>query len=404
MCRWRLDFGAALRWSALGAVLLAGCQRQNQFVPPPPPKVTVAQPVQREVQDYMEFTGTTRATATVEIRARVNGYLERIAFEDGQEVKQGDLLFVIEQAPFRAALAAAEAGLQKARANLQLAQADLARTTELFQKSVVTEQEMDTRKAQVAIDEANVAAAQAAVDQAKLDFGYTEIRAPISGRIGQHLVDVGNLIRSGESRMTVIESHDPIHVYFNVSERDLLRFLQTSGKVKTGAPDAQLSQLSLGLPGEDGFPHQGQVDFRELGVDPGTGTIMRRGIFPNADGRLVPGMFVRVRTPIGPPQRRLVVAERAVGSDQRGDYLLVVDQENTVEYRPVKLGLLVDGQRVVKEGVQEGDWVVVDGLQRARPGAKVDPTRREAISGIAVGATRGSEAVAAAIPAGKQDR
>ncbi|MGH7201800.1 MAG: efflux RND transporter periplasmic adaptor subunit [Planctomycetaceae bacterium] len=354
---------------------LIGCQRQNEFVPPPPPEVTVARPVEREVVDTIEFTGTTRSTATVSLRARVNGYLERIAFEDGATVQKGDLLFVIEQAPFETALQAAQAELQKAQATLKLADANLARVTELHRRNVATPSQLDIQKAEQATAAAEVAAAEAAVKQAELDLGYTEIRAPISGRIGRHLVDVGNLIQAEETQLATIESVDPIHVYFHVSERDLLRFMEMVREDQLPDPEKQPPVLNMGLANETGFPHQGHLDYRELGVDPGTGTVLRRGVFPNPDHVLIPGLFVRISAPVGRPEPRLLVEERAIGSDQRGDYLLVVNEKGVVEYRPVELGIAVGGLRVVRDGVSEDDWIVTNGLQRARPGTTVNPQR-----------------------------
>jgi RND family efflux transporter MFP subunit len=351
---------------------LTGCEEGNQFVPPPPPDVTVATPVERKVADSIDFTGTTQATASVELRPRVSGYLERIEFQDGQMVKEGDPLFVIEQAPFEAELQAARARLQKAEAALQLADANLARTTELFGKKVITQQELDVQKAERATSAADVAVSEADVTQAKLQLGYTELNAPISGRIGRHLVDLGNLVRA-EQMLAVIESIDPINVYFYVSERELLRFMEMLRANELPDPEANPPVLTLGLANETGFPHKGYLDYRQFGVDSGTGTIERRAVFPNPDTVLVPGLFARIRATIGEPQPRLLVEERALGSDQRGDFLLVVDQDNTVQYRPVKTGITLDGLRVIEQGLNAGDRVVVNGLQRARPGAKVNP-------------------------------
>lgn len=363
--------------AVLAVVLLAGCEEQNRFVPPPPPDVTVATPVEREIRDSVEFTGTTRATARVDLRARVNGYLQRIAFEDGQMVQKGDLLFVIDQAPFKAELEAAQARLQQAQASLQLAEANLARTEELFRRNVTTEQELDVQRAERATAAAEVAVAEAAVTQAELQLGYTEIQAPISGRIGRHLVDLGNLVQAEQTLLATIESIDPIHAYFYVSERELLHFMDMLRQNKLPDPDVNPPTLYLGLADEEGFPHKGYLDYREFGVDPSTGTILRRGIFPNPNNTLIPGLFARIYAPIGEPVPRLLVEARAVSSDQRGDFVLVVNEDNTVEYRPVELGISVDGMRVVESGIEPDDRIVVNGLQRARPGSKVDPQLAE---------------------------
>jgi RND family efflux transporter MFP subunit len=327
------------------------------------------------VADSIEFIGSTRAVATVELRSRVNGYLEQILFEDGATVKEGDLLFVIEQAPFHVALDAAKAELQRAEAALQFEQTEYRRIEPLVARKAVTQSELDTRAAELAKAQASVAVAQAAVRRAELDLAYTEIRAPISGRIGQHLVDVGSLVQAEQTLLAKIESIDPIHAYFNVSESDLLRFMRMIRENKLPDPVEHPPVLYLGLANESGFPHEGKLDFREVGLDESTGTALRRGVFPNSDHQLLPGMFVRIHAPVGKPVPRLLVEKRAIGADQRGDYLLVVNDKNVVELRLVKLGLSTDGMQVVEDGITENDWIVINGLQRARPGATVDPQR-----------------------------
>ena len=359
-----------------GAMLIAmaagGCEQKNTFVPPPPPKVTVALPVAQPVVDWIEFTGTTKPTAAVELRSRVAGYLQRIAVEDGADVKEGDLLFVIEPEPFQVALEMAQANLAKAQAALELAEANFARSKQLVDEDALSQQQLDVDQAERATAVANMKAAQTAIRQAELNLRYTEIRAPLTGRIGRHLVDVGNLVDIGQTVMAVIESIDPIYAYFYLSEHDLLRFMQMQRDRQLPNPDENPPTLYLGLENEADFPRQGHLDFRELGLDPGTGTALRRGIFPNPDRTLIPGLYVRIRGPIGQPQPRLLVEERAIGTDQRGEFLLVVNGKQEVEYRPVKLGSRVGNRRVVLEGVQEGERIIVNGLQRARPGTQVN--------------------------------
>jgi RND family efflux transporter MFP subunit len=361
------------RLLAVAVLCFVGCREQNQFVPPPPPQVTVAHPVEQPVADTIEFVGNTAATETVDLVARVEGHLERVLFEDGARVAKGDLLFVIDQALYQVALSAAQAELQKAQASLQLAESQLRRIAPLVRSGAVTQEEYDVQAAQVATSKAEVAAAQALIARAELDLGYTQINAPIAGTISERQVDVGNLIRAEQTRLATIQNIDPIYVYFNLSERDLLRFMEMLRAHEIPDPEKNPPVLHVGLANEEGYPHEGLLDYRQLGVDPATGTTMRRGVFPNPDRQLIPGMFVRIRATIGEPVPRLLVDERAIGSDQRGDYVLVVNDKNIVEYRPVRLGIDVKGLRVVESGIDAGDRVVINGLQRARPGAEVQP-------------------------------
>lgn len=373
---YRPPVRALLLAAVAAAPLLAGCgSSANQYVQPPPPAVTVAQPVQQEVVHQLEFTGTTRAIEAVEVRARVMGYLQKINFEDGAEVKAGDLLFVIEPAPFEAARDSAQAALQRAEAELSLAQADLARAEPLVQRGALTPQELDLRRANVATAAAGVASAKAQVRQAELELSYTQVRSPISGRASRHMVDVGNLVQAQQTVLTRVESYDPIHVYFSVSEADVLEFMRVHQGATAVAIAENAPKLYMGLSGETGFPHEGRLDFAEVGVDPNTGTQMRRGVFPNPDRKLLPGLFARIRFPVGDPRPGMMVPDRAIGTDQRGEYVLVVNDKNVVEYRPVSLGMRIAGMRVVIEGVQATDWVVINGLQRARPGAPVKPEK-----------------------------
>jgi RND family efflux transporter MFP subunit len=372
---------------AVYLVALAGCGEQNQFIAPPPPEVTVAKPASEEVVEYLEFTGSTRAVEAIRIRARVMGYLKSIEFKDGANVNAGDLLFVIEQEPFEAALASAKANLQKAEAALKLADADIKRTLPLVERKAVTEAELDVKEASRATAEAEVAAAKAAIRTAELNLGYTEVRAPISGRIGRHMVDVGNLIQGEMTQLATLESFDPIHVYFSVSEGDVLRLMELYRDGKIHSLKDNPPPLFLALGNETEYRQEGKLEFADFGVDPATGTQMRRGVFPNADGQLVPGLFVRLRMPLGTPEPQLMVNERAVNADQRGEYVLVVNDKNIVEHRTVKLGTLVDGKYVIKEGVKPDDWIVVNGLQRARPGSEVKPAPEAQVAQAPKGAS-----------------
>lgn len=415
-----------LATAVLAAVALigVGCQPRNEFAPPPPPTVEVSQPVERPVTDYLEFTGTTQAVMQVGLRARVNGYLEEIHFEDGATVEQDQLLFTIEQAPFRARLQMAEAELAKAKAQLELAEGELGRQRTLLNRNAGSVAEYDIQQAQRDVAAAAVASAEASLTESKLQIAYTQVRAPIAGRIGRHLVDRGNLVQAEQTLLANIESYDPIYAYFTISEGDLLDLRREQAEVGVSAFDADSQEIEMGLGGEDAYPHKGRLDFTDLGVDPGTGTLQLRAIFSNADRTILPGLFARVRTAVGSPQPQLLVPERALGTDQQGDYVLVVTEKKSVEpidqadskahdgtnnavdaagtegqtgpegqatpqdtyvveYRSVSLGRLVEGMRVVTKGLKGDEWLVVNGLQRARPGSPVVPDRGQAAGPVA---------------------
>jgi RND family efflux transporter MFP subunit len=365
---------------ALAVLLLttSGCEPPNQYVAPPPPEVTVALPVTESVADYLEVTGTSRASQKVDLRSRVSGYLQQIAFEDGAYVEQGQLLFVIEPEPFQVTLASENAKLRKAEAALALAEAEVKRTSPLVKRGAMAQQELDVKVADRTTAVAEVAAARAAVDQAEWNLRYTRITAPISGRIGRHMVDVGNLVQLQTTILTTLESIEPMHVYFNISENDVLRFMED--RHPTGANADATQPILVGLSDTSGYTIKGQLDYTELGVDPDTGTQQRRGVVPNKDHALLPGLFVRVRIPLSEPEPRLLVSERAIGADQRGSYVLVVNEKQVVERRPVELGIEHNGKRVIKKGVTAEDWLVVNGLQRARPGSTVKANRSNAVA------------------------
>ncbi len=383
-----LSFGLA---GIVLALILAGCEETNTYVKPPPPKVTVAKPLVKEVTDYLEFTGSTVASERVDVPARVSGVLQSMHFTPGTFVTAGELLFVIDPREYEAQLQAAQAELAAAQAELKRAETEFARAQRLFEKQAGSEAEVVKWQGERDVARAAIQRGQARVDRAKLNLGYTQVTAPITGRVGRNQVDVGNLVGEGQATvLTDITRYDPMYVYFDLNERDLLRVMalfrkaveekgidpETESEVRAEIP------LYLGLANEKGYPHEGVYDFGESGVDPETGTIRLRGVFenPGMPPTLIPGLFARVRMPIAQRPDMPLVTERAIGADQSGRFLLVVNSENVIEKRNIQQGQLVDGMRVIEEGLQNDDWVVVNGIQRARPGAKVDPEKTEMVS------------------------
>jgi RND family efflux transporter MFP subunit len=364
------------------ALSLAACEESNTYVAPPPPKVTIATPLSAEITDYLEFTGTTQASAQVEVRARVAGVLHSMGFEPGTEVQQGDILFVIDRDVYEAEVQRAEAAVAQAEAASDLANATLDRVRQAG--DAVSQTQLEVAAAEARTAEAEILARKAELRQAAINLHYTEVEAPISGRAGRNRVDIGNLVGAGEATvLTEITDFDPIYVYFSINERDLLRVLnlieeRVEGKEvdpQGDAADQARIPVELGLADERGYPHLGLLDFAESAVDPETGTLRLRAIFDNqgAPPPLVPGLFARVRMPIAQRADMPLVSERAIGADQSGRFVLVVGEGDVVEKRNVRVGQLIDGLNVIEDGVQSGDRLVVRGLQRARPQATVDP-------------------------------
>lgn len=364
----------------LGALGLAGCEPnkpQAKAAPPPAPQVTVAKPAKRLVTDRDEYVGRFVAVDSIEVRARVSGYLDKIHFQDGQLVKQGDLLFTIDRRPFEAALAQAKANLAQAQANLAFAKADLERGQGLVRGSTITQQTYDQRVQAKGIAEASVGAQTAALQQAMLDLEFTELRAPISGRIGDRRVSVGNLVTGGTTGTTTllatISSIDPIRFEFTMDEASYLRYMRLAGDTANATTRGVNIPARLKLIDEAKFTHEGKTDFVDNAIDRTTGTIRGRAEFPNPDGVLTPGMFGRIQLPSGPPAESLLVPDVAIGTEQVRKFVLVVGADNVAQPKFVTLGTVVDGLRVVTAGLDADDRVVVNGLMRARPGTKVTP-------------------------------
>jgi RND family efflux transporter MFP subunit len=348
-----------------------------------PPPVTVSKPLVREVVDYDDYEGRMAAVEAVEVRARVHGYLVKVSFQDGQIVKPGDLLFEIDPRPYQAALDAAAAQAAAADAAFRLAKTEYERALSLLRSGAASREEVAVWTAKQDVAKADQLKAQVAVEQAKLDLAFTKLPAPIGGKIGRTLVTVGNLVNAGggETLLTTIVSVNPMYVYFDVDERALLRYRRAHRKDKADSGGARPSIKELKLPvyvsleGEEGFPHRGVIDFVDNQVNASTGTIQVRGVLPNAEGILDAGMRARVRVPVSDPHKVLMVTERATGSDQGRKFVYVVNDQDVVERREVKLGRLVDGMQIIKEGVNPDDWVIVNGIQRMRDGIKVQPRR-----------------------------
>jgi RND family efflux transporter MFP subunit len=371
------------RLSLVGIVfLLTACQQQHTAPPPPPPpRVTVSQPIVREVVEWDEYTGRLEAVESVAVRARVSGYLQSVHFTDGALVQQGALLFVIDPRPYQAELHRAQAGLDQALARFERTQKDLARAQQLVRSRAVSQEEVDTRAADRREAQESVQAARAAVAAARLDVEFTQVKAPISGRISRPFVTEGNLINGGTGNatlLTTIVSLDPIYGYFEVDERSYLKYthLWRNG-AHPSSHDAK-TPVYLGLANETGFPRQGHLDFIDNRLDPNTGTMTGRAIFPNTDLTLVPGLFARLRLPGSNRYEALLLPDEAIGSDQSQRFVLVVNDQNTVEYRKVEPGPMTDGLRVIRNGLKPEEWVIVNGVQRVRPGAKVAPQQQAA--------------------------
>ena len=367
-------------WAGLGILLalaVCACGQGNVYAPPPPPQVTVAQPARQPVVDYLTFTGNTQAIKTVQLKARVQGFLEKILFKDGDSVKKGQLLFLIQQNTYQDQLDQAKAQVLQQKANYDHAVIETARFTKLVNKRAAAQLDLDNWKFQRDAFRAGMLAAQAAQHLAKLNLDYTQVTAPFNGRIGRHLVDEGNLVGAGEfTLLASVNQIDPLYVYFPMNERDLLRVTGLTGLSPAQAQNLKIP-LALALADETGYPHQGYFDFAAISLTPTTGTLQLRGIFPNPDGKILPGSFARVRVPVvGTNKTALVVPEVALGYDQLGPYVLLVDAQNRVQHQQVKLGLREGSGRVIQAGLTGDEWVVIQGQMRAFPGKKVTPVRK----------------------------
>jgi RND family efflux transporter MFP subunit len=377
----RLDFvrldgwkkRAPLALAALSQFLLTGCE-QNTFVPPPPPKVEVAVPVQKSITRYLDTTGNTAAIKNVDLVARVQGFLQSINYQDGTFVKEGTTLFTIEPETYKLKLEQAQAAETGAQASLKQTENDFKRQSDLVQRQAVSQATLDNSTSTRDNAQANLQQAQVNTKIAQVNYGYTNVTAPFDGIVSAHLASVGELVGvASPTQLATIVALDPIYVNFNVNEQDVLRIREDARK--RGMTTSELRQLpiEIGLQTEAGYPHKGKLDYVSPSLNQSTCTLAVRGVLPNPDRTLLPGFFVRVRVPYDEQKDALLVPDVALGSDQAGRYVLVVNADNVVEQRKVQIGPLDGGLRVIESGLKGDDRIVVAGLLRAIPGQKVDP-------------------------------
>jgi RND family efflux transporter MFP subunit len=371
--RKTLTNAATVTVSVVCLFCLAGCKGNKPQAPPPPPKVSVTRPLQRQVTYYLELTGNTQAVNTVQLVARVPGYLDKVFFHDGQMVKKGQTLFLIEQDSYLDSLRQAQGQVLTQEAQLRYAQSQFARYSNLLPAKAAAQSDVDNWRYQRDSAEANLKTARANEETARLNLGYTRVSAPFDGRIDRRLQDPGNLVGSSSSNTSLAQMSqiDPIYVYFNVSDTDLARLMKKTNWT-TGTSNASRWPVFAGLTGEEDYPHSGHLDFASISVSPTTGTLLMRGIFPNAAGKIMPGLYARMHVPVE-TRAALLVPATAVGNDQQGSYVFVVNAQDVVERRNVKTGPLESGLRVIEEGVAANERIIASALLKARPGSRVAP-------------------------------
>jgi RND family efflux transporter MFP subunit len=372
----------------LAAVLPAsGC---NRSPPPAPalPEIATAQVVNKRIKDWDEYTGRFQAVNSVEVRPRASGYIDEVKFREGQLVKQGDVLFVIDQRPYQADYDRARAGLELARSQYELAKLEAARAQKLKDSGAVSREELESRLSQLNQQEASVSAAKAALDSAGLMLSFTKVTSPIDGRVSRAEVTKGNLVTGGNqggTLLTTIVSVDPIYVYFEGDENAYLRYQQMARDGERTSSREANNPVRVGLADETGFPHEGRMDFVDNQLDVRTGTIRARAVLSNKDGRFTPGLFARVQLLGSAEYDAVLVDDRAIGTDQSQRFVLVLGPEDKLQYRPVELGRNIEGLRVIRKGLNPGEQIVVSGLQRVRPGMQIKP-----VAGQMTAATRGT--------------
>lgn len=352
---------------------LSGCSESESAAAPQAPTVTVATPQVKEVTEWSEYTGRLEAVETVEVRPRVSGYIDSIRFAEGQKVKAGDLLAIIDPRPFQAQVNRLKAQVAQAEAAQQLAETNLTRAKRLIENRAISQEELDVRSSESRQTEADLEAAKAELAAAQLDLDFTRVTAPIDGIVDRHLITAGNLV-DPSTMLTTIVPHSPIYAYFEVDERSFLRDLRRHGSTLGSSGSVR---AEMGLDDEQGFPHEGVINFTGNQLNPNTATITLRALFKNEDEFLTPGLFARVRIPAGKPDDALLIPDAAIGSDQSLKYVWVIGKDNLPERRTLELGPKFEGKRIVRSGLQADDQIVVNGIQYVRPGAPVNPVEAE---------------------------
>ncbi|MBM7050100.1 MULTISPECIES: efflux RND transporter periplasmic adaptor subunit [Rhizobium] len=387
--RWALwgagmGVAAAVAGAAFYLELPRGAQATEAAGPAAMPAVpvTVAAVELRDITSWQEFSGRLEAIDRVEVRPRVAGAIQSVQFREGALVKQGDLLVTIDPATYQAAVAQAQAQVGAAKARLNLTKVEVDRGQKLFDNKTISQSDMDTRASNYAEADANVKAAQATLQTAQLNLDYTQVRAPISGRVGKIAVTVGNLVAAGSSSpaLTTLVSVDPVYASFNASEQTVTQALAELPVTNGAAPPVEQIPVQIGTANDNGTPVNGKLQLIDNEVDAASGTITVRAVFDNPGGRLIPGQFVRVRMGQPKAESKLLISERAIGTDQDKKFVFVVGADNKVEYRPISLGDTSDGMRIVNSGLNAGDRIIINGLQRVRPGAVVDPKPEEKVA------------------------